>query len=134
MEAQMQAGQVSRGRLWVGWIITTLVALFLVFDGATKVMKIPAVIQGAAKLGYTENMIVEIGSILLVCVALYVIPSTAVLGAVLLTGYLGGAVEAMLHGGMPQAFMLFPIFTGVLAWAGIFCRDGRLGALMPLRR
>jgi hypothetical protein len=134
VQAQVQSGQVSRERLWVGWIITALVALFMVFDGATKVMRLPSVIQAAAKQGFSANMVVEVGSILLVCTALYAIPRTAVLGAILLTGYLGGAAEAILHGGLPQPLMLFPISIGVLAWVGIFCRDARLGALMPLRR
>jgi len=125
---------VSRARLGTEWIVSALVVLFMVFDGSTKVMRLPRVPLGAAKQRPTAGTVVEIGGILLVCTALYAIPRTAVLGAIVLTGYLGGAAEAILHGGMPQAAMLFPIFIGVLAWVGIFLRDARIQVLIPIRR
>jgi hypothetical protein len=91
VQSLTQAGPVSKGRLWTGRIITALVVLFLLFDSITKVMKVRAVMEASAQLGYPANAIFTIGIILLVCTVFYIIPQTAVLGAILLTGYLGGA-------------------------------------------
>jgi hypothetical protein len=133
MQSSTQAGYVSKGRLWTGRIISALVVLFLLFDSITKVMKVRQVLEASAQLGYPVNAIVTIGIILLVCTALYVIPQTAVLGGILLTGYLGGAVAANLRIGSAMFNTLFPIVFAALAWAGIFLRERRLGALIPLR-
>jgi hypothetical protein len=133
MQSLTQVGPVSKGRLWTGRIISALVVLFLLFDSITKVMKVRQVLEASAQLGYPVNAIVTIGIILLVCTALYVIPQTAVLGAILLTGYLGGAVAANLRIGSAMFNTLFPIVFAALAWAGIFLRERRLGALIPLR-
>jgi hypothetical protein len=129
----VSAFPVSKGRLWTGRILSTLAVLFLIFDGVTKVIKERHVIEAMTRLAYPESTIVEIGAILLVCTALYVIPQTSVLGAVLLTGYLGGAVEAQLHAGLPLFQILFPVIFGVVIWAGLFLREERLSALLPLR-
>jgi hypothetical protein len=110
-----------------------VVVLFLLFDSITKVMKVRAVIEASAQLGYPANTIFTIGIILLVCTVLYVIPQTAVLGAILLTGYLGGAVAANLRIGSVMFNTLFPIDFAALAWTGIFLRESRLGALIPFR-
>lgn len=134
MGSQMQSGQVSKASLWTGRIISGLIVVLLVFDGLTKVMKAAFVIKAAAQLGFSENTVVAIGAVLLVCTALYVIPRTAVLGAILLSAYLGGAVDTMVHARNSPAQMLFPITCGVLVWAGIFFRDARIRALIPLRR
>ena len=90
MQSLTQVGLVSKGRLWTGRIISAVVVLFLLFDSITKVMKVRAVIEASAQLGYPANTIFTIGIILLVCTVFYIIPQTAVLGAILLTGYLGG--------------------------------------------
>ncbi len=119
--------------LWAGRIISALVVLFLLFDGVTKVMKVTPVLQASAKLGYPESLIPVIGIILLVCTALYVIPRTSILGAILLTGYLGGATASQVRIGSPLFETLFPVIFGVLIWAGIFLREDRLRALIPLR-
>lgn len=123
----------SKGSLWAGRTITALVLLFLLFDGITKVLKVPAVLAASAQLGYPVSAIPGIGIVLLVCTAFYVIPRTAVLGAILLTGYLGGAVASNARIGSPLFNTLFPIGFGVLIWAGIFLREARLRALVPLR-
>jgi hypothetical protein len=124
----------SKKSLWAGWIITALVALFLTFDGVTKVIQLPAVMEATAKAGYPTNLIFPIGVVLLVCTALYLIPSTSILGAILLTGYLGGAVEANLRAGSPIfSLVLLPVYFGVLVWAGIYLRDDRLRALIPFK-
>jgi hypothetical protein len=96
-------------------------------------MKVPQVIQASAKLGYDTAAIVAIGGTLLVCTALYVIPRTSIFGAILLTGYLGGAVDANVHSGTALFNITFPIAFGVLAWLGIYLRDARLRSLVPLR-
>ncbi len=133
METTAQTAPVSKGMLWTGYIISGLVVLFMIFDGATKVMKVPQVIQASAKLGYHDTTIVGIGAALLVCTAFYVIPRTSIFGAILLTGYLGGAVDANVHSGSALFNISFPIVFGVLAWLGIYLRDQRLRALVPLR-
>jgi hypothetical protein len=133
VQSLTQAGPVSKGRLWTGRIITAVVVLFLLFDSITKVMKVRAVIEASAQLGYPANTIFTIGIILLVCTAFYVIPQTAVLGAILLTGYLGGAVAANLRIGSAIFNTFFPIVFAALAWTGIFLRESRLGALIPFR-
>ena len=133
MQSLTQAGPVSKGRLWTGRIISAVVVLFLLFDSITKVMKVRAVIEASAQLGYPANTIFTIGIILLVCTVFYIIPQTAVLGAILLTGYLGGAVAANLRISNAMFNTLFPIVVAALMWTGIFLRESRLGALIPFR-
>ena len=137
-EAMMQSGtqleSVSKGRLWTGRIISALVVLFLLFDSITKVLKVRAVIEASAQLGFPVSAIVTIGVILLVCTVLYVIPQTAVLGTILLTGFLGGAVAANIRIGNPIFNTLFPIIFAALVWTGIFLREPRLSTLVPLRK
>ncbi len=133
MQSPTHAGPVSKGRLWTGRIISALVVLFLLFDSITKVMKVRAVMEASAQLGYPANTIFTIGIILLVCTAFYIIPQTAVLGAILLTGYLGGAVAANLRIGSAMFNTFFPIVFAALMWTGIFLRESRLGALIPFR-
>jgi hypothetical protein len=133
VQSLTQAGPVSKGRLWTGRIISAVVVLFLLFDSITKVMKVRAVMEASTQLGYPANAIFTIGIILLVCTVFYIIPQTAVLGAILLTGYLGGAVAANLRIGSAMFNTLFPIVFAALAWTGIFLRESRLGALIPFR-
>ena len=124
----------SKARVWTGRIISSLVVLFLLFDGITKVVKERHVLEAAAQLGYSADAMVAIGMLLLACTVIYVIPRTAVLGAVLLTGYLGGAVETNVHAGHPLFECIFPIIFGILVWAGLFLREPRLGVLLPVRK
>ncbi|HKV27437.1 MAG TPA: DoxX family protein [Candidatus Acidoferrales bacterium] len=133
MQPGAQTGPTSKGMIWTGRVITGLVILFLFFDGITKAMKVPAVLKAAGELGFSVREIVGIGIVLLICTALYAIPRTAILGAILLTGYLGGATVTTLRAGYPPVQMLIPVFFGVLVWAGIFFRDSRLRAMIPLR-
>src|ERR1700737_2228724 len=125
---------VSRKSLWGGRIISALPSLFLLLDGIAKLVKPAPVVEGTIKLGYPETVIVPLGLVLLACTVLYVIPRTSVLGAILLTGYVGGAVATqvrVIEGVFP---IVFPIIIGVLIWGGLFLRDERLRALIPLRR
>jgi len=132
METASQTRE-SKGLLWSGWIITGLVVLFMLFDSITKLMKVQQVIDASTRIGYPADTIFEIGAILMVCTILYVIPRTSILGAILLTGYLGGAVASNIRAHQPLFNAFFPVIFGVLAWLGIYLRDGRLRALVPLR-
>lgn len=129
-----QIVSVTKVQLWTGRIITALVVLFLFFDGLMKVLRDPHVLAASAELGYPQSSIVAIGALLLACAALYVIPGTAILGTVLLTAYLGGAVASNVRIGHPVFECIFPIIFSALAWAGIYLRDVRLRALLPLRK
>ena len=125
----------SRGRLWTGRVLSTLAVAFLVFDAVIKVAKLALAVEGTTQLGYPERAVAGIGIIELLCLAIYVIPRSAVLGAVLLTGYLGGAVATHVRVGSPLfSHILFPIYVGLMIWGGLYLRDERLRALFPLRR
>lgn len=132
MPTTTQAVQSPRGMLWTGRIITTLVSLFLLFDCSVKLMKAPSAVQGTVQLGYPERTVVPIGLVLLASLAFYLLPRTSILGAVLLTGYLGGATATMVRVSSP--WVLFPVVIGMLVWAGLYFRDDQLRALIPLRR
>ena len=122
----------SNKRRWAGHILGALPALFLLVDGGMKVFKPPVVVEATVKLGYPESAIVGIGVLLLVCTFLYLIPRTAVLGAVALTGYLGGAVATQVRVSAGAFNILFPVFLGCLVWSGLWLRDPRLEQLLPL--
>jgi hypothetical protein len=125
---------VSKPRVITGRTLTTLVTLFLLFDGIMKVIKEPHVIAASAEFGFSPNTIALIGAILLVCTALYAVPRTAAVGAVLLTGYLGGAVVSQMRIGHGVFECIFPVLFGALAWAGVYLREERLAAVLPLRK
>ena len=114
-----------------GWVLTSLVALFLLFDSVTKLLQVPAVVEATVQMGFPATTVPVIGGTLLACLVLYLIPRTAVLGAVLLTGYLGGAVCAQLRIEAPVlGYLLFPVYTGVLVWLGLYLRSAALRALV----
>jgi len=129
-----QTAGVSKKGLWAGRIISGIVVLFLVFDASLKLMVVDPVVKGMAELGYPVSLAPTIGIILLICTAVYVFPRTAPLGAMLLTGYLGGAVASQLRIGKPLlGYTLFPIYVAVLAWGGLYLRDSRVRALLARR-
>jgi hypothetical protein len=112
-----------------------LPVLFLLVDGVMKLLKPEAVVKATIELGYPESVIVGLGIVLSVSTILYSIPRTAVLGAILLTGYLGGAIATQVRVGNPLfTHILFPVYLAVLLWGGLFLRDERVRALIPLRR
>jgi hypothetical protein len=122
---------VSKPALWTGRVISGLMVAFLVFDAVIKLMNIAPVIEASKRLGLPENLTMPVAVVLLVCVVLYVLPQTAVLGAVLLTGYLGGAVAIHLRAGSSLfAESLFPVYFGVLVWLGLYLRDVRVRAML----
>jgi len=124
----------SKARIWTGRVLTAMVALFLLFDGIMKVIKERHVLQSAAQLGYSTESMVAIGTLLLACTLVYVIPRTAVFGALLLTAYLGGAVATQVRVGNPVFECIFPVIFGVLVWAGLFLREPRLSTLIAARK
>lgn len=123
---------VSKGALWAARIISGLVALFLLMDGAMKLVKPAFVVDETMRLGYPERVILPLGVVLIVCTILYLIPKTAVLGAILLTGYLGGAVATHVRAGEPVFSVVFAIVFGVLVWLGLYLRNPTLRLLIPL--
>ena len=134
MQTATQTAPVSKKSLLAGRIISALPALALLADGVGKLVKPAEVVETTVKLGYSESVILPLGIVLLVCTILYVAPQTAVLGAILLTGYLGGAVATHTRIGDPSYKILAPILVGALAWGGLYLRDARLRDLLPLRK
>ena len=131
MKTAAQAAPSSKARLRGGWIISIMVVLFLLFDGITKVLQVAPVVEASARLGLPISLTVRIGILVLILAALYVIPNASMLGAILLTGFLGGAVAIQLRAGSPLfSEALFPVYFAMFVWGGLFLRDGRVGALI----
>ena len=123
----------SRKQVIIGRVLTTIAALFLLFDAVGKLARPAAVIEGTTQLGWPASVIVPLGIIQLVCLTLYLIPRTAVLGAILWTGYLGGAIATHYRIGNPLfSHILFPTYVAALIWGGLWLRDRRVRALLPL--
>jgi hypothetical protein len=134
MPSDSGAVAVSKKGLWAGRILSGLVVLFLIPDGIIKFIKPAPVVDAFAHLGLPLSISVTLGIILLLSTVLYAIPATSVLGAILLTGYLGGAVATHLRIGDPLfSHVLFPTYLGLLLWLGLYLREERLRALIPLR-
>jgi hypothetical protein len=121
---------VSRFAFWAGWVVSVLPALFLLLDGGMKVAKPPFVVEKTTELGYSETVIVPLGVVLLASTILYLIPRTSILGAILLTGYLGGAVASHVHHQDPLWQVFFPAVFGALIWGGLVLRNPRLRSLI----
>ena len=133
MQTAAQTASISKSRLWTARILTTLTVLFMLFDITGHFLKPAPVIEAFARLGMSINLSETLAILLLVCAILYAIPRTAVLGAILLTGYLGGAVSINMRAGSSRFETIFPILFGIVAWAGIYLREDRLHSLLPLR-
>ena len=121
---------VSKTQLWLSRILSALASTFLLVDGVMKLLKPPVVVQATLQLGYNDSAILGIGITLLVCTLLYIVPRTSTLGAVLLTGYLGGAVASNVRAGMPVFNVIFPIIIAALVWVGLGLRDHRIRNLL----
>lgn len=130
MLSDTQPAPVSKAMLWAGWIMSALPALFLLVDGVMKLVKPAIVVQTTVQLGYPESVILPLGIVLLACTVLYLNPRTSVLGAILLTSYLGGAVATHVRVSAGLFEILFPVIFGALLWGGLALRDGRLRALL----
>ena len=133
MESVTENTSDSKKMLWTGRIMSYLPALFLLFDAIGKLVKPAPVVEATVKLGYPESVVVPLGIVLLVCTLLYLIPKTAVLGAILLTGYLGGAVATHVRVSDSLFTIFFPVIFGILIWGGLYLRDERLRMLIPLK-
>jgi len=136
--AQAEGSRIARSRLsktrfWAGWTLTALTGLFMLFDAAGKFLMPRPVIEAFVRLGFPTTLGTTLGVLLLISTVLYLIPRTAVLGAVLLSGYLGGAVSIQLRAGSPTFETIFPVLFALLSWVGIYLRERRLAALVPLR-
>lgn len=124
----------SRARDWAGRILFALAILLLLMDGVMKVIPLRPVVDGMEQLGYPGGLARAIGIVILACLVLYVIPRTSVLGAILLTGFLGGAVASQVRAGNPLvSHVLTPVYLGLMLWGGLYLRDARLRALTPFR-
>jgi len=122
----------STATRWTGYVMTILPSLFLLLDGVMKLFKPRFVVEATMQLGYQESAILPIGIVLVICTVLYLLPITSVLGAILLTGYLGGAVATHVRAGQASFPVIFPVTIGVLIWGGLYVRDHRLRNLIPL--
>ncbi len=130
MQLAIQASPAVKTTLWAGRILSALAILFLLFDGVIKVIQHPEAVRPTVELGYPAGAVLVIGLVQLICLAVYVLPRTAVLGAILLTGYLGGAVATQLRADGEPFTILFPIIIGSMIWGGLFLRNARLRDLL----
>ncbi|GHG92660.1 DoxX family protein [Comamonas sp. JC664] len=124
----------SQKALWTGRALSGIAVLFLLFDATGKLLQIPEAQQGTVELGYPVSVLFGLGVTQMVCLGLYLLPRTAVLGAILWTGYLGGAVATHVRVDNPLfSHMLFPVYVAAFLWLGLWLRDERLRAVLPLR-
>jgi len=125
---------VSKKRLRTGQVLSALAVLFLTFDGVNKVLHTTPVAEAFARMGYPDGVALGIGLLELACLAVYLVPRTAVVGAVLLTGFLGGAISSHVRIGDPfLSHTIFPVYIGALLWGGLFLRDRRVRALVSTK-
>jgi hypothetical protein len=137
MPAVVEEAPVSTSARWLGRILSGLVILFLLFDGAIKLVPWPVVTEAMDRIGYgsSETLARTLGLITVVCTILYTIPPTSILGAILLTGYLGGAMASHLRIGSPLfTHTLFGFYLGLMVWGGLWLRDRKLRTLIPWQR
>ncbi len=132
MQSEIQTNPASKKLLWTGRILSTLAVLFMLFDSVGHLLKPAPVVQAFVQLDFPLRLSLTLGIIQLICIVIYIIPRTAVLGAVLLTGYLGGAVAIHMRVGNPLFETIFPILIGILFWAGLLLRDYRLRTIFPV--
>ncbi|MGB8055751.1 MAG: DoxX family protein [Pseudolabrys sp.] len=134
MQTMVQANQTSNALLWVGRVMSGLVIAFMLFDGVMKLIPLDVVISTSEQMGIPGSLARPLGVIGLVCTLLYAFPRSSVLGAILLTGYLGGAIASHFRLNDPIfTHTLFGLYLGLLVWGGLYLRDARLRALIPLR-
>jgi hypothetical protein len=120
--------------VWAGRVLSGLAVLFMMFDAGIKLLERPEAVQGTTQLGYPESVVFGLGVVQLVCLIVYLVPRTSVLGAVLWTGYLGGAIATHVRLGNPLfSHVLFPTYVAAFLWVGLWLRDERLRAVLPFR-
>jgi hypothetical protein len=135
MALQSQGSTRPKWMQWTGWGMSGLMIAFLLFDSVSKLVLEQHVVEATTKIGYPLDVIRPLGFICLACTILYAIPRTSILGAILLTGYLGGAIASKVRIEDPMfSSVLFGLYFGILVWGGLYLRDERLRALIPLSR
>ena len=134
MSDQPQTPGTRRTPYWLGWGLSGVAIALFLLDAAMKLLALPKVLQASAAIGFQgETLVRELGIVLLLCTILYAAPPTAVLGAILLTGYLGGAVAAHLRVGDPlSTHILSGVYGGLIVWGGLYLREAKLRAVLPL--
>ena len=130
MVTATQPMPIVRTAVWGGRLVSGLAVLFLLFDTVIKLLNMAPAVEATTQLGYAAGLVAVIGLIELACLAVYVLPRTAILGAILLTGYLGGAVATHVRAGSPLFSVVFPLIIGALVWGGLLLRDARLRSLL----
>ena len=129
------ARPASRKGLWAGRVASGIAVLFLTFDATMKLFQVEGALKASGDLGFSPDVVFALGVIQAACLVVYLIPRTAVLGAVLWTGYLGGAIASHVRVGNPLfSHQLFPIYVALLLWGGLWLRDARLRSIFPVRR
>jgi DoxX-like family len=135
MQTIAQPASISSTARWAGLILSGVVTLFLLLDGAMKLVPLDVVTETSAQLGLGAHLARPLGIITLACTILYAIPRTSVLGAILLTGYMGGAIATHVRAGSPLfSHVLFGVYLGLMIWGGLYLRDDRVRALIPFTR
>jgi hypothetical protein len=135
MSTDPREESTSNAMRWMGWGITGLMVLFMLFDGISKLALEHHVVEATTKIGYPVDTIRPLGAVLLVCTVLYAIPRTAIFGAILLTGYLGGAIASKVRIEDPLfSSVLFGVYFSILVWGGLYLRNKRLRSLIPICR
>jgi hypothetical protein len=124
----------SKAMVWTGYALSGFAVLFLIFDAVIKVIQAAPAVESNVQLGYPAEYIVMLGLVELICIAAYIFPRTAVLGAILLTGWFGGAMATHVRAGSPAFSVIFPIIIGLMVWGGLYLRDARLRAIVPFRK
>jgi hypothetical protein len=129
--AALKAPARSAKRLWVGRLLSGFAALFLAMDASLKLFAVPEAVEGTVQLGWPASVLLPLGIIQAICLILYLVPRTAIIGAVLWTGYLGGAIATHVRIGNPWfTHILFPIYVAVFLWGGLYLRDRRVSVLL----
>jgi DoxX-like family len=135
MDHDLRPAPIPKGQLWTGRVLSTIAVLFMLFDTIIHAIRGPQVVQGFAQLGFPLSIAIPLSTVEFIGIVLYVFPRTSVLGAILLTGYLGGAVAAQVRIGAPLlGFVLAPVYVAVFLWVGLYLRDERVRAVFPVRR
>jgi hypothetical protein len=132
MTSDLQPAPASKAMFWTGWILSILPSLLLLLSGTMKLVKAEDVMKNIEHLGYPEQLILVLGIVEVGCTLIYLIPRTTVLGAILVTGYLGGAIAT--HARVLEVQFIAPLVLGVMVWGGLYLRDARVRALIPFRR
>jgi hypothetical protein len=134
MNSDPQTPTTANGLIWTGRVLSAVAALFLLFGGVMDLLKPASVVEAIKQFGYPENVIVPLGIAVIACTLIYLIPRTSVLGAILLSGYLGGAVATHVRAGQGWGEILFPVVFAAIVWGGLWLREPRLRGLIISRR